>query len=31
MNGKYTAEYFDIVDSLQGDLPGRLAAMRFMQ
>lgn len=31
MNGTYTTEYFDIIDSLQGDLPGRLGAARFMQ
>lgn len=31
MNTAYTTEYFDILDSLQGDLPGRLAAARFMQ
>lgn len=31
MNGTYTTEYFDIIDSLQGDIPGRLGAARFMQ
>lgn len=31
INGKYTKEYFDIIDGLEGDLPGRRAAARFMR
>ena len=30
-NGEYTREYLDIIDSLDGDIPGRENAFAYME